>query len=478
MAIDFIGTSGLFTRLGRLAGLLKWSADEQYNLNLRRHDTLASCYAGQMNLLGTLPDQLLTTISTPPSFVALVEQAAVNTLIEMVKADAPERASSVAVAVAEVIRQMRAHATSTLRHVPVCAVTTANAASYQNPTTGLSNVGNPRIYDTPKQPLGQNGENLFAEHARLSMIDQTTPGQETWRFTGAASASTLWGYDWPAGSSVEADFSGCDPVADGGESGVGSNSVYNGSFELWDDTTTLPTGWTSTPTANSGATQSSTHRRGSYSLRMDTTTQAFLQATTAIKPLTAYAISMAARLPPTATGVPTTLDLRLEALDAAGNVLTGTDSSVLEIKIAAVNSSSAWVQNSAKQFWFTPQTPVASLRLRIESHDSGTASSTGYCLVDDIAITEVFYPYPGGPGLAVIAGSIDPQQGDGYELTMTNDRNSASYGYTWQAVFDRFFSMRSAQLQLPSGSAGSTDIADSLIDTDPAIADGGGLIIV
>lgn len=474
MAIPFITSTGLFTRLGRLAGLLRLHAANQAALNSRRHDTLDDVFGGRVDLLGTLPAVLQTGTVTPPNFVAAVTAAAQATLLDMVRADAPERGTDITSATAEAIRQMQAHAEPRQRFVPACTVSASLAASPVVPNPALANVGTGNVLITTRQPNGVQGENIFAEQARVSVIEDArtgaTAGSETFQFVGSAPAGTLWGYDWPAGSGLTGQWSCCDPAADDQGTAVGQTALSNGGFDTW--ASGLPAGWTPGPAGNTTDVEQESVkiRRGTSSLGFLKNNSSVTQAVNAtiLQPSTAYGVTISARLPAT-LGSFTSVNLIIEALDSAGSVVVGSHGSNLSLTCAVVAADGlAWKTVTAT--WCTPRVPIASIRVRIANYTGDNPSSgEPFALVDDVAITPLYYPYPGGPGLASFAGVVNWVSGDGFEATIANDRGGALFGYTWQAVFDRFFQTRARSLYLPSGSAASTDIEDALIDTQPTI---------
>lgn len=475
MAIPFITSTGLFTRLGRLAGLLKWHATQQAELNDRRHSTLSAAFGGRVDLLGTLPASLVNYTGTSAGFTDLVVGAAQATLLDMVKADAPERTTDIPTAVAEVIRQMQNHADSKQRHVPVCTVSASVAASPANPNPSLSNAGNGLVVIATRQPTGAQGENIFAEQARIVCIADsrtgTTAGGETFQFVGSTAAATRYGYDWPSGSGVTAEFACCDPVQNDQGSTTGQSLLTNGGFDTWDATSLIPTGWALLSGAKTDLIQvTATNRRGTSSMGFLTgANKVEITQSVPVVPQTAYAVSFSARLPAT-LGSFTSFTAVVDGIDSTGTVVAGTDGNNLSLSCQVLNADGLnWVTVSG--VWYTPRQPIVNrVRVRLTAYTGDNpAGGQPYALVDDLAITPLLYAYPGGPGLAAFAGIRDWVVGDGFEATITNNRAGADYGYTWQAVFDRFFDTRASNLYLPSGSASGTDIVDSLIDTDPAI---------
>jgi hypothetical protein len=106
-----------------------------------------------------------------------------------------------------------------------------------------------------------------------------------------------------------------------------------------------------------------------------------------------------------------------------------------------------------------PRVLPATVRLRVRV---STAISSGTNIfIDRLAMGTISALYTGGPGAAIFSGNVPFIQGDGWNVTTTNDRGGSSNMGTFQALFDRLFNMRALGLLLPS--SGLPTIADTLI---------------
>jgi len=183
-----------------------------------------------------------------------------------------------------------------------------------------------------------------------------------------------------------------------------------------------------------------------------------LNQSLSLSPSTAYGINILAKIDATASGGVITLDL-VDGIggtvlqDAAGNSQSITFN-------ASDLSTSAWKTldelASAECVFRTPETLPSQVYLRLRISSAVTASKTIY--FDHAALTPLVELYPGGPLVAVFTGSTLPASGDQWTITVTNDR--AGDVQEW---FSRNFDMARLGLKLPSNSAGSETIPDSVI---------------
>lgn len=470
----------LFARLGRLAGILKSVAAHQQTAIVAGVSDLVGAYADLPSPVAALTravrvpaggaGQILANLNLE----ALVVDAARRTLLETVEADQPNESWDIPKAVAEVIRQMKAAAQT----VPDCAVAYSVSSSPLLANPGEPNAGEGAILVGLREPSYVKCDNVFAEQLRVSVATAETANEETWVVRGAVPATGLWSYDWPRGSGAVASLTTADPA---GEPGTGQNQTIltDGSFEEWDDSTT-PTHWTDTNCARSSAAGTVYNEfpgETRYSVSLVGTigslgVASFYQVLDPdlIKASTAYGVSFRCRLSAAANfSAFTAATIRAQLEDAnAGTVITDFGGNNLRVEQVFSAHSEAWVHVSG--VWITPRRLPAAVRMKISTEDltftaSGGFTTLGY--VDHVALFPLSYPYPGGPALGIVAGARPWQVGDSLEVTITNDRAGAYAGYTWQAVFDRFFGGRANGLYLPTGTPAT--LGDHLIAGDPPI---------
>ena len=470
----------LFARLGRLAGILKSTAAHQQTAIVAGVSDLVGAYADLPSPVAALTRAVRVPASGAGQILAnlnleaLVVDAARRTLLETMEADQPNESWDIPKAVAEVIRQMKAAAQT----VPDCAVAYSVSSSPLLANPGEPNAGEGAILVGLREPSYVKCDNVFAEQLRVSVATAETANEETWVVRGAVPATGLWSYDWPRGSGAVASLTTADPA---GEPGTGQNQTIltDGSFEEWDDSTT-PTHWTDTNCARSSAAGTVYNEfpgETRYSVSLVGTigslgVASFYQVLDPdlIKASTAYGISFRCRLSAAANfSAFTAATIRAQLEDAnAGTVITDFGGSNLRVEQVFSAHSEAWVHVSG--VWITPRRLPAAVRLKISTESltftaSGGFTTLGY--VDHVALFPLSYPYPGGPALGIVAGARPWQVGDSLEVTITNDRAGAYAGYTWQAVFDRFFGDRANGLYLPTGTPAT--LGDHLIAGDPPI---------
>jgi len=76
--------------------------------------------------------------------------------------------------------------------------------------------------------------------------------------------------------------------------------------------------------------------------------------------------------------------------------------------------------------------------------------------IDLVGMTPMGQLYPGGPKVAAFSANVQPLANDAWTLAVTNTMGA------FQALFQRFFDMRSLGLRLPTAGAG-TAINDNLV---------------
>ena len=465
----------LFARLGRLAGILKNTAAHQETAIVGGVADLVGEFAALPSPIAALSRAVRVPASGSGQVLAnlnleaLVVDAARRTLLETIEADQPNEAWDVPKAVAEVIRQMKA----TAQTVPDCAVAYSVSSSPLLANPGEPNAGEGAILVGLREPSYVKCDNVFAEQLRVSVATADTAAEETWVVRGGLPASGLWSYDWPRGSGAVAGLTTTDPA---GEPGTGQNQTIltDGSFEAWDDSTTL-TNWTDTNCARSsaagtvynefpGETLYSVSLVGSGGSPGVASLYQVLDPDL-IKASTVYGISFRCRLSAAANfSAFTTATIRAQLEDAnAGTVLTDFGGSNLRVEKVFSSVDETW--NHVSGVWVTPRRLPAAVRLKISTESltftaAGGFATLGY--VDHVALFPLSYPYPGGPSLGIVAGARPWQVGDSLEVTVTNDRAGAYAGFTWQAVWDRFFGNRANGLYLPTGTPAT--LGDYLID--------------
>lgn len=439
MAIPLDGTGGLFTRLGRLGRIL-------LAVNAHQSDLITAFETEFVEYDSITPpglrDVVSDTIRFQSSFIAnqgnwlpqVVQTVGVQTLLRMVALDKPSEASSVAKAVAEVIRQMKAAS----EDVKTSTVSVTAAADSNNLGDGTIAVSSVRTAD------GLPNEMLIPEAARFTVTSSTAA-----QFAGAVgNLDDVNAPDWPAGSNANTSL----PIRTMAEDGI----LTNGGFETFTIANT-PDDWTIE--AGVAGTQvlsdAAVFYEGLKSVKFvgNATGARISQAIDdEIEPLTSYAMAVWLRT----SGVPAAGVLTLDFTDSSGTVLND--------MAGTANTKAVSLPGLTGATW-TPVTFVfrtsrivpagAKIRIRLS-----TALSVGTNLnIDRAMIYQMNAPFNGGPLVALFQGATEFPAGDFFTITSANNRGGATENATFQALFDRMFNMRSLGLQLPS------DAAPTLPDT-------------
>jgi hypothetical protein len=458
VAIDFnSGPNSLFPRLGRLGKLLFSDHGAQAASLTINNDELGRFLAADMDLSAGFAASRESRIrSLASADLAGCQQIATPVLLRMVAADQPTRAGSVPEAMVEVVRQMKAGGV------------TVKAATVGVSTAAFSGVtGSQVLLVSTKRGDGRDQELLVAEAAQVRCVgDSRTGGApvggERYQFFGvAAGSSTAADYDWPLGSSGRKQFTGASALI---SYPSGQNKLVNSGFDgPWASVT--PPSWTKSGTIIQET--GTVYGAGTSAVKVaigDTPilTQVFNDGTagTAFQPspLQSLGFCLFARA---LTSIPTAGVLRVELWSTAGAVNDDTGSPA---KVDFALSSNLPVADT----WYpltgvirTPAILPAGLSVRVKV---STASDVAF-FYDHLALTPLTQAYNGGPGLAAFAGDVAPLLGDGFTVTPTNNRGGATYGATFNTLFDRLFGMRNlnAETGLLLPTAGSPTIPDTLI---------------
>lgn len=440
-----IAFDDLFDRIGRVGHIGYVLAGNQAAVPGMVSD-LVSYYEGTSDL-----DLAGPTITATPSIpqgvvnpVQSVQAIASTTMVRMVQASVPS-INSLSSALAELIRQMIDNSET----VKTCTVSASGAAYGTNIGTGV-------LVLSTKRGDGLEQENLFAESLTVvcsadSYTGGAAVGREPFSLYGTPNTVGIWEYNYPQGSSAN---SGVNAVSSSQNAAANGNLLTNGDFEEWstDPAPELSNWVLEVGTWGTDVLQSSTAYQGTYSVRFDAGAtnsvlyQEFGDGTTGTSvtptPLTSYPINFFARAlaGTVAAGV-----LTIELTDDAGTVINDQQGTANSFTLDLTTLTTSWV--AVNGVFRIPEVPpdVIRLRFRISTDLAGDA-----VLIDSAALAPFTAAYPGGFGWTVFSGATPFVTGDGYTVTASNNRGGASYLATFQALFDRLFSMRNLGLLLPS----------------------------
>lgn len=460
MSIDFdTDPGGAFVRLGRIGNVLYLLNGAQNAIGA--YSGLAAQYLAAVSPdlhpdyagFEVISDAVLRSI--PPAPMGPLQQLAVQTLLGTVKADVPSAGRDLGPALAEFVRQMKAQS-KTVK----ASTVGASATVFGSP----ANTGNGNVVLTTKRGDGLTLEHIITESARLtctgdSYSDRQTPSREPFLFVGKEDLAGPWDYDAPQGSGANTAIRSVDATQDASTSG---NLLTNSDCESWSGSPLALDNWACSGTYGTDVIRTATPFAGTYAAQFaaTATTQAIRQTfndatgtTTAPNLLRSYAVNFRLRRVSSAitAGV-----LTVSFVDGSNAVINDEQGNAASftVTLSALTTSYAPFSGTLR----LPSVPPAVIKLQIKV----TTNHDNPFLLDHLAMTPVTSPYAGGPGIAVFGGSTPFRTGDGWTVATTNDRGGASYGATFQQLFDRLFGARAIGLLLPS-SAGSPSIADTLI---------------
>ncbi|OWK45759.1 hypothetical protein [Fimbriiglobus ruber] len=455
MSIPLTGSStALFDRLGLAGNALLLLNQCQGGTNTTLVDLIAGYSGTDEDLTAYLTlgrDSTLRGI--PPRPMSYLTTLTGATVQRMVQQDQPTRGQTLADALAVVVAQMQAASAS----VQVCTVG-ATATVYATQTgTGVL------VLSTARGD-GRQQENLIAEAARVECTaDAATggrpPGSERFQWAGTPNAAGVYDWDWPQGSGATTTVTCADAGTDYSR---GTNVLVNGGFDTWNTGLTAPVNWTATGTVTQettliyGATGFAVRvAAGATPTLVQTFTAAGVSGNTRYTPPPVSSLAFAVWLRGSAAltgGV-----LKVELVDGTGAVVNDATGNPASVSLALTGLGTTYTSQTGI-VRTPPVIPTTGLQLRL---NVSTTPAGGDLLIDYLAVAPLTAAYPGGPGLALFSGATRFVQGDGWNVTATNDRGDSSNLATWQALFDRLFGMRALGLLLPS--SGSPTIVDTLI---------------
>lgn len=460
---------GLFDRIGLLGGrLLDVHALMGASATARvlsgaslttGFTTLDSAYGAspaQQKLLDTLFQSVTSQRSAQTGFYSALKTIAENTLIEMVHADTPLNAKTVAAAMAVLIQQMVASGDD----VNASTVSVGAQANVGSPT------GTPSIVVSAKHTDGRTREYLHAETIRFTVATDSYTGgtvdRESVTVTTPVAQSDMLAYDWPAGSGVSKSLTSIDPSQDATS---GGNLLTNSDMESFTSNTpdkfAVLVGAAGTDILAGGSSEafdsSSNCLRFTYDAGtpLSSIAQTFNSAsgtTATLSPNTVYLVNAWMKRSSGLSGAGT---VAIELVDGSNAIIADDQSANNTISQVAASLTTSYT--AVKGAFVTPKTMPTTYKLRVRM-STAIADSGASVFIDNIVLTPGVELYTGGPWAAFCPGATSVVKGDAYTVAISN---------TWgafQQLFQRFFDMRKLGLQLPSDSAAGETLADSLIE--------------
>ena len=370
------------------------------------------------------------------AFMSRLALYAKNTVVEMLHADSALPAKTIAVALAELIRQMKASSDSV--NASTAAVTAA---------TDSGNTGDAVSGASVKNVYGVNSEYVLPETIVLTATSDeglgATLGSEPWTAKGEAAESDTLGILWPVGSGASKALTALDA------SGA-SNLLTNGDFNSFTianvpDSWTIQVGAAGTDIfdATTGAYQ------GSHGLKFTGTGGAPLSQiwqAVSLEPNTVYALCY--RIKDSGAGLLAGV-VNFDLYN--GTAVIADDATTANSTTKAFSATTgSYVGNVA--FFITPKVLPAVTRFRINVSAALTSGESMF--IDHVCLAEATELYTGGPYGAIFSGGTATVKNDRFTFAVTNAQG------VYQEWFERWFGMRALGLQLPSNAAAGETIAD------------------
>ena len=464
MPLTYDGSGGLFTRLGALIYMMDQVRAHQANLKTLLANVQAEYSSTDAWMIDVLSGGIESRIAEAGNILFDVQAAAQKTLIEMCFAEANTSGATntmirkeITDALVWLIRQMDADTES----IDGTTITKSSLV------VGGSNNGNGKFYylfEAPNILLGSTADwpNIRTEQLEARCVQDGTNGaisrgSEIFEIRGQPAYANL-DYRFPAGSGTRMMLATTCASIDNGA--PGQNILFNSDLE--DQTSNLPDNW-SLVSGTAGTeflteTTAANVYRGARSLRLAVTGStfkikqqlgAFAGTLGRLTPDRPYLITVAIKKSTTATGT-----LRLSVQDASNNIIDG-GNFFLSQSIAATTTSFAQYSATLR----SPRVVPSELYFVIETT---SAIATDSVYIDEITFSEMTPIAPGGPAIAIVAGSSDWAADDFARYNFTNDGDAYTLG-KFARGFDRLFDLYGTGLSMPANYLGTETISDSLI---------------
>jgi hypothetical protein len=469
MSITLTGTGGLFTRQGKFFQALR----------------SANIYLGDTDLTGseTVPDAVGTSITDIYAQFASADQDVIDGLFtqrdstrsaldgwksylkgrcedalkKQVHRDVTLVDYTVEGALKELITQMSG---SGGLYSPDNDVDASTVSATR--TAASANTGDGNLVVSVLRTDGRTNELALAETLEALCDSDSQEGgtarNETWTVKGEPVASDPLKWDAPDGSGASATLTCVDATQDN----AGGNLLTNSDFEDW--TSNVPDNWTllvgTAGTTIDDETVTIYDTDGTKSLEIigdaGGTLTAIAQTFDSsdgteaeLEPNTVYQINFWCKK--SASLAAGTLQIGL--VDGSNNAINDDAGTANTYSLANGSITTSWVAYSYT--FLTPRVLPTTIKLRVRVSVALTDGESVY--IDNLAMAEATELYTGGPWVSIFSGLTDYVIGDKITIAVSNN-----YAGTIQTYFDRVFGMRELGLQLPSDTAGTETIADSL----------------
>lgn len=454
MAVTLISTDGLFTRLGKIYGMIQTIGTHQGTLVTEIDDILDE-YNNSRDMAAALADrELPIQKDSANSFTNELRSVATKTMIDMVHADNPLPSEDLNTALIEIIRQMDASSDSVDGGENIGVTHSADAG----------NTGDGDVYRFDVNNEGLTIQTLRAEDIKLECITDTqisgTSGRETFDVKGEVKIDDIRDPNWPGGSGIGSTLRVTDPAEDAG-SAPGRNILTNSGFENFTVANT-PDNWTVTvgvvgtdifeegTIVNRGSKALAFKGDGSTLVAITQTLNTSGQTTGKLKPKTRYVLSR--RVSADSSVVAGTF--RISVKDGSDTIL---DSGNAAITTTASGISTGGTFDWTAANFVTPLALPDTTKVVIEFTVAVTTGKKIY--IDDLCLFEASqFGGPNGPSVNLIANANDFVKEDKITVTVSNDYDGLITFYS-----DMLLDLHNKGLQFPFNIAGGETVPDSLV---------------
>ena len=476
MAVVFrTANTGLFTRLGKLFGILErmeafqsdvltgatTSIQEAVNEYITSAGSTANTDLSYINAFLSDTDQIANEIAAP--VLTRVAQAARTTLIEMMQDELESRDpvqglpnKTTNAALFELRKQMMAESPDETLNGPAVSVDNTVAAATGTGTVLVSVEPNNADHSTMTTSPVCREETLSFKCVADSRAKKMPKGGELFEVRGATPYPPM-DHRWPGGSGTVGRFNACCPEQSEGRS-QGRNILRNSSFESFVSNGDTPTNWEIVVgAASSNVFKDETiFARGTKSLKQtcDGSTKIKIRQLLGngnlgsygtITPDALYAISFLVRYSGTD---PSAGALKVGLANSSGTYATGCFATVSH------DLTTSFVRYSVT--FRAPLDLADPIYLQIEQSTAFTNNTVLH--IDGLLCAEMVSIAPGGASFLIVPGETDFVRGDEVTVDVNND-----YGGQFYRYFDRFFDLHGSGILLPVNVEGSETISDSLI---------------
>ncbi len=466
MAIPFLGTAGLFTRLGKLGLLAKQLRSYQNSQYTNMTDPVVGVvgqYVYESDLQAEMGSSYIGILDSSGTGIGgPIQSLANDTINRMVFRDNPQlgqtlTTGNVVTSFQEVVRQMKSQGVTVLS-VPI-TVTPKNFVGNGN---GVINVSTRRPSD------GLVLENSFSETLLLTCTSDSysgsaTVGNEPFILTGAGSQNNPFAFNWPLGSNCRTRLSSIN----GDSYNSQGNVLTNSGFERFTSIANIPNNWT-LELGTAGTTvfqETSSIFGGASALRIlgDGTTNFRLTqkfgtssgTTTSLSSLSQYCVCVFARRDGSAisSGV-----LTVDLVDGTGAPIADQLGNPNSFTIDLTSLSVTY--GGFVGTFRTPQVLPSTVKIRLNLTTGLTNSRSVF--LDKMSMGLMTQSYTSGPFVAVHSGANPFAINDYATASIVNGRGVGGTLSTFQTLLSRLIpQVRANELLLPSST--NPMVSDNLI---------------